>query len=474
MGKALLVLVLGSGLILTKQLVSTQESEARTSKDQRAYQEEVIAREIAASAFNVGMGELRAFGEEVHAGTIALNGPNNRGRSGTYSTGRFTGGSYTVKAQLTSGHSVRVVATGTFGEASYTMHDEYRVHVLTAREGGIVDVSFIESMAGYCSAVYYQAYTLDMEEGEEPEPIMLFAPDNRDRSVARPARMIWVEPGTQMNFFIGVDKNCSTRPTKEMPTCQARAHARNNTVRLSDFDYIHSALVVSAGNLGEVEEDIWAYVEQKPGARDTWRIGWEDIHNTSWDNPTSTDPRNSLQGLKIYGYDGTGWPDANADGYRLLRDYGSRPDLSDQVIEVHVIRPSDAEYQETVDSYHDQQDECGEVEDEVPDLPDPTTEPDPDTDPDPDTTPDPDPNPTPDPDPEPEPEPDTDPDDDDNDAYNDYACSCTKNNTKNNKNPVLHRPPGNESNEQLLCLPDPATRTHLRQHNDIVLSCTVR
>ena len=65
-------------------------------------------------------------------------------------------------------------------------------------------------------------------------------------------------------------------------------------------------------------------------------------------------------------------------------------------------------------------------------------------------------------------------DDDDSDAYNDYACNCTKNNTKNNKNPVLHRPPGNESNEQLLCLPDPATRTHLRQHNDIVLSCTVR
>ena len=188
------------------------------------------------------MGELRAFGEEVHAGTIALNGPNNRGRSGTYSTGRFTGGSYTVKAQLTSGHSVRVVATGTFGEASYTMHDEYRVHVLTAREGGIVDVSFIESMAGYCSAVYYQAYTLDMEEGEEPEPIMLFAPDNRDRSVARPARMIWVEPGTQMNFFIGVDKNCSTRPTKEMPTCQARAHARNSVQEIAFFFYNNGLL----------------------------------------------------------------------------------------------------------------------------------------------------------------------------------------------------------------------------------------
>ena len=63
---------------------------------------------------------------------------------------------------------------------------------------------------------------------------------------------------------------------------------------------------------------------------------------------------------------------------------------------------------------------------------------------------------------------------DDDDLYNTYACSGTKNNTKNNKNPVLHRPPGNESNEQLLCLPNPATRTHLDEHNDIVLSCRVR
>lgn len=494
MGKALLVLVLGSGLVLTKQLISTQESEARTSKDQRAYQEEVIAREIAASAFNVAMGELRAYGEEVHAATVNLNGPDNAGRSGTYSSGRFAGGSYTVMGQLTSGHSVRVVATGAFGDAEYTMHDEYRVEVLTVRESGVVDVSFIESQAGYCSAVFYQAFTLDMEEGDEPETILLFAPDNRDRGVTRPARLLWAEAGTQMNFYIGVDQNCSLRPSG-MNACEARAYAQENSIDLDDFDHLHHALLAEAGDLGSVREDIWAFVEQRPGKRNIWRIGWEDIHNTSWDRPGSTSPLNSLQALKIHGYDGVGWPDVDEFGYRDLRDYGSRPDFSDQVIEVGVYSPYHAEYAARIASYHAAQAACGEELDDFPgpedpnEMPEPAPEPEPEpepeptpetepgTDPETEPTPDPETEPTPEPEPETEPEiepeyePETEPEAE-SDPYNSFACGCTRNNTRNNKYPVLHRPPGNEANEHLLCLPRPAKRTHLRQHNDIVLSCS--
>ena len=460
MGKALLVLVLGSGLILTKQLYGTQQNEERTSKDQRAYQEEVIAREIAASAFNVGMGEIRAFGEDLQAGSRALNGPTNAGRSGTYASGRFSGGSYTVKARLTSGHSVRVVATGRFGEASYTMHDEYRVYVMTARKGGIVDVSFLESQAGYCSAVYLQKYTMAMEEGEEPEPILLFPPDNRDRATARPAKLIWVEPGTQLNFFIGVDQDCSTRPEKNMPTCQARANARNNKVKLSDYDYVHSALEVSAGELDQAQESIWGLVEQRPGTRNIWRVGWEDIHDVSWNKPTSDDPTKSLQALKAFGYDGLGWNEADGWGYRLLRDFGGRPDFSDQVIEVGVISPDDPNYQAKLEEYRAQQEACGEEPDPLPqEAEEPAGEPEA-------PEPTPTPTPTPEPTPEPEPAPAFDPG-----PYNAYACGCTKNNTKNNKNPLIHRPPGNESNEQFLCLPDPATETHLERHNDVRLTC---
>lgn len=462
MGKALLVLVLGSGLVLTQQLYSTQQNEQRTSRDQREYQEEVIAREIAASAFNVGMGEVRAHGEDVQVGARALNGADNAGRSGTYTTGRFTGGSYTVRAELTSGHSVRVIATGTFGEAEYTMHDEYRVYVMTVREPGIVDVSFLESQAGYCSAVYYQAYELGQPEGYEPPMIMLFAPDNRERGTRRPARLLWADGGTQLNFFIAVDQNCSTRPETTMSECRAREYARDNDLDLSDFDYVHKALLVESGNLDQAQEEIWAFVEQKPGKRNVWRIGWEDIHNTSWDRPDSNDPKKSLQALKTLGYDGVGWPDADGNQYRDLRDYGDRPDFSDQVIEVSVISQRDPSYQGKLSAYRAKQSECGEQEDELPEhaTQEPVTNETPDE-------------PAPDPDPEPEPSPEPDPEPEADDAppptsYGEFACSC-----KNNKYPVLHRPPGNESNEQLLCLPYPAVVTHVwdRRHNDVLLTC---
>ena len=465
MGKALLVLVLGSGLVLTKQLYNTTVTEERTSKDQRAYQEEVIAREIAASAFNVGMGELRAYGDEVLDAAVALNGPDNEGRSGTYSTGRFAGGSYTVRAEPTSGHSVRVIATGTFGDAEYTMHDEYRVFVLTAERGGLVDVSFLKSMAGYCSAVFLEMYTMDMEEGETPEPIMIFAPDNRDRTTARPARLVWAEPGTQLNFYIAVDQNCSLRADAGLSECELREYAREYNFGLSGFDHVHHALKVQAGDLDQAEEDIWAFVEQNPNHRNVWRIGWEDIHNTSWDRPDSDDPRNSLQATKRFGYEGLGWPDTDSDGYRKLIDFGNQPDFDDQVIEVHVISPYDSNYQGKVNQYRNTQEDCGEEYDEIPENPygDPDPDPTPDPTPDPETDPDPEPDPDPTPDPDPEPEDDDEP----SDPVNDFACECRQ----NWKNPVLHRPPGNESNEQLLCLPDSGMNNHLRKHNDVVLSC---
>lgn len=475
MGKALLVLVLGAGIVLTKQLYNTTQTEARTSKDQRAYQEEVIAREIAMSAFNVGMGEVRAYGDEVLAGARALNGDENEGRRGTYASGRFAGGEYTVRADPTSGHSVRIVATGTFGEAEYTMHDEYRVYVMTAEEGGFIDVSFLESMAGYCSAVFLEMYEMDMPEGVQPEPIMLFAPDNRDRRTARPAQLIWADPGTQLNFYIAVDKNCSSRPSSSMSECELREYARQYTYNPSDFDHTHNALTVESGNLDQAQEDIWAFVEQRPGFRNIWRVGWEDQHITSWDKPESQSPNESLQALKMFGYDGLGWPEADDKGYRLLRDYGNRPDFSDQVIEVGVVSPSSPNYQEQLDEYYQAQTDCGEELDDLPEdtvlnqTPDEDGTDDGGTDDggtddssteDGGTTEDDGPTTLPD---EDEDEAEESP----GDSMNEFACSCRQ----SWKTPLLHRPPGNQANEQLLCLPDPAVRTHLRRHNDVVLSC---
>ena len=443
MGKALLVLVLGSGLILTKQLFNVTEQERETSKDQVSYQEEVIAREIAQSAFNVGMGVVRSHGEKLPQGVVDLNGASNTGRIGVHTEGRFGGGEYEVRADLTSGHSVRVTATGTYRGAEYVMHDEYRIPVLTAHEDGMVLVEVTETTAGDCSGIFYQAYTLDLSEGEVPDPVMLFPPDKNGRPTTQP---IYVEAGTQMNFFIAVDQNCSERPPTTTPQCEVRADAQDYVFDASDFDHVHNALDVKAGALDQTRESIWSFVEQHPNDRQRWRIAWEDIHNEGWDNKTSKDPLSSLQALKTRGYEGLGWPLSDAWQYRQLTNYSNRPDFSDQVIEVRVVSTTDPEYLALQEAERAAQAACGEVVDPPvvePPVTDPTTV---------------------------TPPPTTVPDDD----LTEFACSCTQNGT-NTKTPILHRPPGNESNEQLLCLPQPAiVNAHMRNHNDVLATCDVR
>lgn len=439
MGKALLVLVLGSGLVLTKQLFNVTEQERETTKDQVSYQEEVIAREIAQSAFNVGMGTVRAHGEKLPQGVLALNGSDHSGQSGSHTEGRFAGGEYTVRADLTSGHSVRVTATGTYRGAEYTMHDEYRIPVLTVRNDGMVLVEVIESMAGDCSGIFYEAYTLDMSEGETPDPVMLFPPDNTGRPATQP---VYVEAGTQMNFFIAVDRNCSERPPPDTPECVVRELAQDYVFDASDFDHVHHALEVKAGALDQTKESVWGLTEQHPNNRQRWRIAWEDIHNRGWDNARSNDPLSSLQALKRRGYDGIGWPLADARQYRQLENHGSRPDFSDQVIEVRVIPTTHPDFVGLQEAARAKQDECGETVDPPVVPPDTLVAPPPPVVPDDDLT--------------------------------EFACSCTNSGT-NTKTPILHRPPGNESNEQLLCLPNPAiVNGHMNHHDDLDLECDVR
>ena len=117
MGKALLILVMGGSAVLARQLYNTTETETRTNAEQTSYQEEVIAREIAASAFNVAMGEIRSFGEDVKTGAHTFNGSAGK-QSGTYADGRFAGGSYETYAELTSGHSVQFAPPSAFTMAA--------------------------------------------------------------------------------------------------------------------------------------------------------------------------------------------------------------------------------------------------------------------------------------------------------------------------------------------------------------------
>ena len=425
-------------MALATQVFTSQDSEHRTARDQRGYEEETIAREVAVSGFNVAMGDIRSRGTALIDAVQTFGDASFGSRVATYTAGSFAGSRVTTRAKLTSGHSVRVTSTGQAGvdprtgqyRAAYTMHDDYRIPVLTADEGGLVNVRFVESVAGYCSAVFYQAYTAGMAPGTVPPPRLLFSANNSDRRGMQPAYEIVVQPGTQMNFFIGVDQNCSTR-TSSMTTCQARTYAQTYAYNAADFDYVHTALDIPAASLSNIRESLYSFVEQHPTSGQRWRIAWEDIHRSDWDAPASTSALASLQATKTLGYDGAGWPVANSDGYRRLSDYNSRPDFNDQVIEVSLTPLSAAEAQTRLQTDNAQAASCG--------LP-PTTAPPPTT-----TTTFTSATPTPAP-----------------GTTNGSGCSCQG----NKKVYIMHRPPGNESNEQRICVSVNARPAHIGIHTD--------
>ena len=382
MGKALLIIVLGAGFLLARQGLGNQITEKETRKDQVEYEEEVLAREIARSGFNVGMGIARKHPNALDTAVLTVDQADGR-VDGVYS-GSARGGQYAVRAETMSGHSIRITATGYYGGvwedgayvggASFTMSDSYRIRVLEARHDGELDVSFLASVAGYCSSVYMEEWYAD----EKVATRMVF-PSGHNRDSAELPSSFFVRAGTQLNFFIGVDQNCNSEVeitgARAVNECTARRYMDGystdspNTSQWArrldnEWDYMHNALDIPADGMDQAEEEIWGLVEQNPRDRQRWRIAWEDIHNTSWDNPRSLNPRNSIQAFKVQGYDvngdgnGDGWAARDANGYRTLTEGGL--DLNDQQIEI-ALRPlrSVASRDSLWRAMKDERDDCG-------------------------------------------------------------------------------------------------------------------
>ena len=313
MGKALIIIVLGAGFLLARQGFGNQLTEQESRKDQVEYENEVLAREIARSGFNVAMGIAREHPNALDTAVLSVDAADGKA-DGRFS-GLARGGQYAVLAETTTGHGIRVTSTGYYGGkwvdgkyvggAKYTMTDSYRIRVLEVREDGMLDVEFLASVAGYCSAVFMEEW----HDGEVTATRMIF-PAGHNRNGEQPASAFYVKAGTQLNFFIGVDQNCSSelKPANE---CTVRRYMRSYPLAnlSSEWNYIHNALDIPVGSMEQAQESLWGLVEQKPSDRQSWRIAWEDIHNTSWDNPTGTNPSTSIQAFKIQGYNGTGWAD---------------------------------------------------------------------------------------------------------------------------------------------------------------------
>lgn len=469
MGKAALLITFSAALFVALGLLGQTETERHTAQTQADYENGVVAREIARSGFNVAMGILRDHGNDIHAAIKAIN---RHGTGKKYLEGEHQGGTFRAQAELVNGAVVRVTAVGYHGGefvrlkgdedaeagwcrqadpfsgehytgACHTMSDltgdspiyEYELpsgDPLTSKFAcGKLDVEFIDSMAGYCSAVYL-VRTLPSgvdEDGEtllygEPEdPEMLFIPGN-DRDGQTLSISKHVRGGTRMNFFIGVDKDCSYRSTST--SVEGYPTFTGSEESPSPYDHLHFALMEDVSAFDKMTETPWAFTEMHPSgidesgptARQRWRIGWEDQHITDWDDPNSNDPTRSLQALKRHGYDGVGWPDTDGRGYRELRDYGSRPDFSDQVVEVVLMDEADESL-------------CyPEEEAEEPPAEEPPAE---------DTS---------------------------------ATCGCPKNNKQDHKVAIWHHEgqgKGKGNTGQEICIAESAVSHHLANHNDHVI-----
>lgn len=453
MGKALLIIVLGAGVVLARLAFSSEVTAVSTAKVQAEFNETVIAREIARSGFNTAMAMIRSHGANIDAGVLAVMG------SGGGLTGTDRGGEYVVTAYTTSGHSVKVVATGRYGRytdaqgqvrwrAEHVMEDAYRVPVMVANQLSQLEVESLVPGGAYCAAIYLEQFIPNGAGGyTHVPPRMIFASDNRQQRALRlPIREIIV-PGTQLNFHMAVDQSCRVRPSySHNDTCAWRANLQNTLVTDSRFNYVRAALDVPNAQVHLGQESIWSMIEQHPDSSQVWRIGWEDLWRPDWDNPTSNDPRNSLQATKRLGYYGNGWTQRDANGFRLVRDFGNQPDMEDQLIRVR-LRPVTVQRAHQILNERDASlvacNLTPPARPAIPALPIFAPDPDPATDSGSGgstaTAPGP-------------------------DGSNGITCNCGR-----GKVGVMHRPPGNEANEHIICIAQPAVvNAHLRNHNDYI------
>lgn len=338
MGKATLLLAFFALFAGGSILYQSQRNSVEADNRQSERDEEVLAREIARSGHNMVMSQARQLHASdpdlnVHDIVNQVNGADGRIAQ------QYQGGSYEAWLVSTSPSTYSGISVGTFGEAQHrlqTTSAEGSVggptmpDVLEVTEPSELTVTFLESMAGYCSAIYLERILPDVPRWEQPEPELIFAPgNNRDGAAAHYSATL--EPGTRMNFILAVDADYN---------CEKRN--QNVPITHWTYDYTRPALITDVEDLVDLQEGKYAMIEERPGAPGTWRIAFEDL---VFSDAKLADVKANGYGSTNWhrgSYGGNGWSQTNSSGYFRLRDYGHMPDFSDQVIEIELsaIGPS--------------------------------------------------------------------------------------------------------------------------------------
>ncbi len=383
MGKAILLLVAAAAIGTSVLLLQGSSNRLQADERQVARQEEALAREIARSAYNLIISRARQLEAANPTWTLTqlVNAVN--GSSGKLA-GHLKGGAYEAWVYPIGASSYGAVAIGRYGEASHQMGTHrvlQRILEVPPNQPSRVKVTFLESVAGYCSAIYLQRYvprnnngmgnnpggcdpsnpahgsSCETQEDIELrgndryvalEPELIFPPGhNRDNASA--TSTVVLNPGERANFILAVDKDCSLRGRTDVLARVGKKY----------FDYLRDALIKSTDDFAQMQEGPYVMIQAHPTKPNTWRLAFEDLNfdtefmgmdkladvkrysygDMKWQirSGASWGERNGK-----YSYGGSGWSRVDQWGYYETRDYYMVegkivPDFDDQVIEVELI-----------------------------------------------------------------------------------------------------------------------------------------
>lgn len=331
MGKYSLLITLGVATAISVLSLQAEKTSLDTNEQQAQRQGQLIARQIARSGYNSVLSQARIeSGDDKKVGEIVSD-------VGTL-TGRYEGGEYEAWLTKISPTAYKAVSVGRFevnGEpVTYRIGDGYgnntMVKVPEINQPSVLNFSFEDSQAGYCSAIYLKRVLPDTKPEDQPDPEMVFPPGH-NRNDATTTFDDTIQPGTKLNFILAVDKDCS----EEGETSVNYPEAYNHVQRSFQQD-VSKLNKMKEAPYGMIEETT---VESSQG----WRISFEDQRVFSetqmWDIKENGYPDNGTNwDSQSQTYGGDGW-DKNADGLRDLEDYGDIPDYSDQVFRVGVSSP---------------------------------------------------------------------------------------------------------------------------------------
>lgn len=373
MGKFILLFV--TATVVGGSVLLLQSDTDRLQADDRQVlrQEEALAREIARSAYNRIVSMARKLEAEQPDLTLEelidqIGGQDNP------LTGQLKGGTYEAWLYPVGGASYGAVAVGHYKRATHQVGAHRLMRsTLEVTQPSQVKVTFLESMAGYCSAIYIQRFVPRNNNGmgnnpgqcdpSNPahgsscenqqdielrgngngkyialEPELVFAPgNNRDGAEALYSTVL--NPGERVNFILAVDADFN---------CERRG---DTSIDIDDpfFEYTRPALVESVSDFNQMQEGEYAMIQPHPTRPNVWRIAFEDLifskrkledvkrwgygdHQWKKRRGAQWGERN---GKRSYG--GWGWTEVDERGYYRLEDFGHMPDFSDQVIEIEFI-----------------------------------------------------------------------------------------------------------------------------------------